>query len=105
MEERRRHPRLNMNIPLILRSKGKIIPATMTDLSSSGMGIIADFAPIPNSAVEMIFDISSDTKDVSITGKVTRTEGSNPAKLGIEFTSPFSPGQQTIKEFLSKAYD
>ena len=66
--------------------------------------ILADKTTRIDAPVEMIFDLSPKFKDVSVRGRVTRREGEKPLKLGIEFVSPFSSGQKTIKDFLRRAY-
>ena len=104
MKEKRRHPRLSMNLPVIVRSAGQLHPATMRDLSNGGIGLLTDFTPELNSSIEMIFDISSEIKDVSIMGKIIRKDGNNPSAIGIEFTVPFSHGRTTVKDYLTKAY-
>jgi len=102
MEERRRHKRVNVTLPVLLRSSGRIIPATALNISCGGMLIRADQPGVrTDKPVEVIFDLSESERDVAMRGNVTRTDDmSDHTDLGIQFTNLFSISHKTIERFL-----
>ena len=102
MEERRRHKRLNISLPVILRHGGRIIPATALNISCGGMFIRAEQAGVTGDGpVEVIFDLTEGEKDVSMRGNITRTEDSSGhTNLGVQFTNLFSLAHKAIERYL-----
>lgn len=102
MNERRRHPRLKLDLPVTLRHRGRLIPATMLNLSCGGMRISAPRMDLDGGApVEVIFDIDQGARDVSLSGRVTRVEASaGQTNMGVEFTSLFSMSHKAVEEYL-----
>ena len=102
MDEKRRHKRLNIALPVILRSGGRIIPATALNLSCGGMYIRADEPGVASEKpVEVIFDLTEDDKDVAMRGNVTRIEDAKGhTGLGIQFTNLFSLSHKAIERYL-----
>ncbi|MBN1283681.1 MAG: PilZ domain-containing protein [Proteobacteria bacterium] len=102
MEERRRHQRLGIELPVILRHRGRIIPATALNISCGGMYIRADQQCISNNRpIEVIFDLSDKDRDVAMRGNITRVEESGTETgIGIRFTNLFSLSHKAIERFL-----
>ncbi len=102
MDERRRHKRLNISLPVILRYRGRIIPATALNISCGGMFIRAEQPSHKGDGpVEVIFDLTEGEKDVSMRGNITRTEDSTGhTDLGVQFTNLFSMAHKAIERHL-----
>ena len=102
MEEKRRHKRLNISLPVILRHEGRIIPATALNISCGGMFIRAEQAGLKGEGpVEVIFDLTEGEKDVSMRGNITHSEGSaGHTDLGVQFTNLFSLAHKAIERYL-----
>lgn len=104
MIEKRRTPRLSVNLPVILRHQGRLIPATALNISCGGMSIRAEDTEITSeSPVEIIFDIG-EIKDISLRGQVTRIDSATQetVDLGLRFTNLFSIGHKTVEEYVRK---
>ena len=104
MTEKRRHPRLKINLPVILRYKGLLLPATMLNLSCGGMCLRADDPEIlKNAPVEVIFDLDDKKRDISLQGRITHTEADDEStQVGIELVNVVSEGFKEIQEYLGK---
>ena len=102
MEERRRHKRLQISLPVILRHEGRIIPATALNISCGGMYIRADESGIEGTKpVEVIFDLGEQDKDIAMRGNITRSESSaDHTGLGVQFTNLFSLSHKAIDRYL-----
>lgn len=101
MIERRVAPRLEMDLPVTLRTKGKLIPAACLDISQGGICILTDYSEeIGEGVVEVIIDLTPNYRDISLRGRVLRAQRAIGQKVAIQFTSPSSKGQQTLEKFL-----
>ncbi len=106
MKEKRRHERVEVDLPVILRHSGKLIPATVLNISCGGMYIRAYDAKIDSShPVEIIFDLSEEQRDVAMRGQITRLEErevQNHIDIGVQFTSLFSLSHKAIEQYVNK---
>ena len=99
--ERRKHPRFEMDLPVTLRAQGKLIPAATIDISLVGICLLTDLQhEIKDGAVEVVVDLNPHFRDVSLKGNVLRSQNSIERKVAIEFNAP-SSGLQSLKKFLS----
>lgn len=103
MPEKRRHPRLDVNLPVILRCGGRLIPAAALNMSRGGMCIRAEGVGLTEAAqVEVIFDLSEIQRDISMRGRITRANPTqDTTELGVQFTNLSSPGLKAIEEYLN----
>ena len=101
--EKRRHQRIPMDLPVTVRYKGKLIPATALNVSCGGMYLETEAEGLSeNSVVEVTFDLNGDTRDVSLCGVISRVEHVSSPLFGVQFASPFSPGHKILREYLRK---
>lgn len=60
MQERRKHPRVSVDLPVTVRfSQHHTVAARMIELSMGGMGFLCPIAPEINSEVELRFSLPS----------------------------------------------
>jgi uncharacterized protein (TIGR02266 family) len=104
MQEKRRHNRIPLELPVILRHMGRIIPATALNVSSGGMYLRAEQADISgNHPVEVIFDLDDGERDLSLRGQVTRIEeDTDGTGMGVQFTNLFSESHKALSEYLRR---
>lgn len=104
MLEKRRHRRVAVNVPVILRHGGRLLPATMMNLSCGGMLLRTEGSDISaEGPVEVIFDLGEYGKDISMRGRITRLDtASEEADMGVQFTNLFSISHKAIQEYLRK---
>ena len=107
MNEQRRHKRLDVTLPVILRYQGRLVPATMLNLSCGGARIRAEQADFSTDApVELIFDLDNQTYDVSMRGNIVHTTKDPTAQdgsiAGVQFAGIISDGHKTIEDYLRK---
>lgn len=104
MLEKRRHRRLNVDLPVILRHKGRLLPATILNVSCGGMYLRAEAGDIAaDGNVEVIFDLGEEQRDLSLRGRITRIEPAPDAThVGVQFTNLFSLGHKAIEEYLQR---
>ena len=102
MTEKRLYRRIDLELPVVLRHGGRLLPATMLNLSCGGMRLRSDVKDIEKGGpVEVIFDLGEHGKDLSLRGRVTRVEGSEDSSdVGVEFTNLFSLSHRAIQEYL-----
>lgn len=107
MTEKRRHERINVKLPVILRYDGRLIPATMLNISCGGVFIRAeDSSILSNSNVEITFDIDDQNKDISMRGNVTRVDSKEETSdFGVEFVNLFSQSFKALQEYLGKNHN
>lgn len=104
--EKRRHNRLDVNLPVTIRHDGKLVPATALNLSCGGMYLETDGETISeNSTVEVTFDLDADNRDVSLCGVIARIERSQKPRIGVQFANFFSAGHTALREFLRKHFN
>lgn len=101
MVERRLYPRFEMDLPLTLRTRGRLIPAACLDISQGGICLLTDYnQEIEEGLVEVVIDLSPNYRDVALRGRVLRSQKGIGQKVAIQFTSPQSKGQQTLTGYL-----
>lgn len=101
--EKRRHPRVALDLPVTVRHKGKLIPATAVNVSCGGMYLVTEGETLSeNSSVEITFDLNEETRDVSLCGVISRVEKTDRPRIGVQFGSFFSAGHRALREFLRK---
>lgn len=102
MIERRLHPRHEMELPVTLRTKGRLIPAACVDLSLGGACLLTDYnEEIADGVVEVIIDLSPQFRDVALRGRVLRFQRGIGQRVAVQFTSPDSSGYKTLAKFLN----
>ncbi len=103
MQERRRYKRLLVDLPVTLRYKGSLIPATALNVSCGGMCLSTD-NPEVNDAnnVEVIIDLSAAELDISVRGQIVRVTEGGDKMLGVQFTNLYSLGHQAIEKFINR---
>lgn len=103
MQERRRHKRLLIELPVTLRYKGSLIPATALNVSCGGMCLSTDNPEVNDAKnVEVIIDLSAAELDISVRGQIVRVTEGNNTNLGIQFTNLYSLGHQAIERFINR---
>lgn len=101
--EKRRHHRISTNLPVTIRHKGKLFPATALNLSCGGMYLETEGRGLSeNSTVEVTFDLDCETRDVSLCGTITRMENAPPTRIGVQFGNLFSTSHKALREFMRK---
>lgn len=99
--EKRRHKRLAIDVPVTIRSQGKLIPATAVNVSCGGMYLKTETKDIAeNSSIEVTFDLDSENKDISLSGTVARVD--SILGFGVQFGNYFSASHKALREFLRK---
>ncbi|MBI4125792.1 MAG: PilZ domain-containing protein [Deltaproteobacteria bacterium] len=103
MIERRENARYEMELPVTLRTRGKLIPGACLDISAGGLCLLTDFTEeIEEGLVEVVVDLSPRYRDVALRGRVLRFQKGVGQRVAVQFTSPDSKGMQTLKNFLSQ---
>lgn len=103
MQDKRKYPRLDVNLPVTLRYKGSLIPATVLNISCGGICLSTDSSEVEeDGSAEVILDLSASERDISVRGEVVRTTEGRQKKIGIQFTNLFSVGHQAIEKFIKK---
>lgn len=104
MAEKRNYPRLDVKLPVTLRYKGRLIPATMLNLSCGGMCVKAEGVELAGDAkVEVVFDLDENKKDISINGRVMHVVNDDSSStMGLRFTNIFSLSRKAIAEYLGE---
>ncbi len=99
-KEQRRFPRLPVDLPVILRHRGRLIPATALNISCGGLYLDTGTADVSIDApVEIIFDLEGN-RDLSLRGQITRVEGTTDRSgLGVQFTNVFSMSHKAVQDY------
>ena len=102
--ERRRHERLNVELPVTIRYNGRLIPATALNLSCGGVQLDAKNVDLEKDGkVELVVDLSAHDTDVSLRGEVAWAEViDQKTRLGIKFTNLFAVGHEAVQRYLRK---
>ena len=101
--ERRRFKRLPVSLPVTLRYRGRLIPATALNISCGGMCLSTESSEIVgDDAIEVILDLSLAELDVSVRGKIIRIDAGINKKVGVQFTSLYSIGHQAIEKYIQR---
>ncbi|MDO8528171.1 MAG: PilZ domain-containing protein [Deltaproteobacteria bacterium] len=106
MKERREYPRYEIEVPVTLRTNGKLIPAATLDLSLGGISVLTDFnEEIAEGDVEIVMDLSNELKDISIRGNILRFKKGIAQKVAIQFVPDASKGFRHLENFLVSRYN
>lgn len=108
MIEKRQYKRLSVELPVTLRCRGKLIPATVLNISTGGVCLETDdVVANTNDKVEVVVDLDKRKKDVSLCGEVVRAEetGENDSVVGIKFDNFSTSNFKSLKEFLVSNLD
>ncbi len=102
--EKRRHKRLEMQIPVTLRCNGKLLPATATNISVGGICIKPEnFENIDkDDQVEINFDLNEENRDLSLRGAVARINSSADSCIGIKFANFNSTSHKMLRQYLHR---
>jgi uncharacterized protein (TIGR02266 family) len=98
--EKRRHKRIPLELPVVIRSGGRLIPATVINLSTGGMYLKTDTNIEKNSAVEVTFDLDEENRDISLSGVVARVDKNPENCIGVQFGNFFSSSHKALREYL-----
>ncbi len=107
MFEKRRYQRISVSLPVTVRYQGRLLPATMCNLSCGGACVHVNSPDVGDRAsVEIIFDLDDCQRDVSMRGNVVYCAPTNPTEegitAGIRFSNLFSNGHRVVQEYLRK---
>lgn len=104
MSEKRRYGRLPVELPVILRHGGNLMPATMVNLSTGGMYLRVDgLAVASDRPVEVIFDLEDTSRDIAMRGLITRVDEEDGQKgVGVQFTNLFSLSHRAVKQYVTE---
>jgi c-di-GMP-binding flagellar brake protein YcgR len=104
MSEKRRYGRLPVELPVILRHGGHLIPATMLNISTGGMYLRVESSPIQSDRpVEIIFDLNGKSRDVAMRGLITRVDDEAGGRgLGVQFTNLFSLSHRAVQQYVTE---
>lgn len=107
MFEKRRNPRIDVDLPIVLRHQGRFIEATMLNLSCGGIYVTTKDVNIDDATpVEVIFDLDADQRDVALMGKIRRVESrKSETGVGIQFSNLFSGSHKAVQDYLRKNLD
>lgn len=101
--ERREYPRINVDLPIVLRYRGRLIPATALNVSCGGMLLTTEVHDVTtNAPVEIIFDLSNMERDVTLRGEIVRIGASERSTVGVHFTNVYAIGHRTLERFLKR---
>jgi c-di-GMP-binding flagellar brake protein YcgR len=101
LAERRTQPRLDVDLPVTLRYDGRLIPATALNVSSGGMCLsVPEREFRDDGEMEIILDLSSVERDITVRGKVVRYEDNVSKRIGLQFTNLYTVGHRSIENFL-----
>ncbi len=104
MREKRRYPRVKLNLPITIRYHGILVPANSVNVSCGGMCLATDNPEvIGDDDVEIIFDLSKSEPDVSVRGKVVRIEPGMTKNVGVQFTNFESVGYKILKRYIENS--
>ena len=107
MFEKRRYQRMSVSLPVTVRYQGRLLPATMRNISCGGACLHVDSPEVNDLAsVEIIFDLDDCQRDVSMRGSVVYCAPTTATKegitAGIRFSNLFSNGHRVVQEYLRK---
>lgn len=101
---RRRHDRVDVQLPVTLRYQGRLIPATALNLSCGGMQLDANSLLLDREGkVELIFDLSALERDVAMRAEVAWCETiDSKSRVGVCFTNLFTIGHEAVTRYLGR---
>jgi PilZ domain len=105
--ERRRAPRAAVSIPIQLSPRGDATPATLTNLSTSGLGCQFGEAIGEMTLVGIDLDLPGAKGPTRVTGVVVRCDkirGMNPPtyEIGVFFTDMADATRAVVTEFVER---
>jgi hypothetical protein len=105
--ERRRAPRASVSIPIQLSPHGEAQPATLTNLSTSGLGCEFGEAMTEMTLVGIDLDLPGASKPARVQGVVVRCDkirGVNPPtyEIGVFFTEMSDETRAVVMEFVEQ---
>ena len=104
MQERRQFKRLKVDLPVTMRYRGNLIPATALNISCGGMCLTTDSPEVAAADdIELIFDLTAADPDVSVRGKILRVNPGFNKKIAVQFTNLYSVGHKAIERFIQKS--
>ncbi len=98
--EKRRHKRISLSLPVVIRSGGRLLPAMALNISKGGMYLKVDDKIEKNTPVEVTFDLDEENRDISLSGTVARIERKPECFIGVQFLNFFSSSHKTLREYL-----
>lgn len=102
MVEKRKHRRFEMELPVTLRTKGRLVPAATVNLSLGGVCLLTDYnEQIELGDAEIVVDLDQTRRDIPLRGKVLRFEKGIGQKVAIQFTDSSAGSQKSLEVFLS----
>lgn len=103
MSDKRRHQRFGTEIPAVVRHLGRLIPASIKNVSTGGMFVVTESNDVSStSPLELIFDLGNSNGELSVMGRIRHLERTDDeAYLGVQFTTPFADGMKGILSFCS----
>lgn len=114
MQEKRKHPRTSVDLPVTVRlSHQHIVAAKMIELSMEGMRFLYQIAPKINSEVELRFSLPSErTRELKLMANVRHsfevlaTPGTPPDYryvVGVSFMNPHENERAILDKFLMES--
>lgn len=99
-DDKRKHKRYEMELPVTLRTEGRFVPAATINISQGGMCLLTDYQEkIHTGEAEVVLDLSRDQRDVSVRGRILRFEKGIGQRVAVEFL-PDTQGQKALGHFL-----
>lgn len=99
--DRRQYPRVDVDLPVTLRYRGRFVPAVAMNISCGGVALLTDDPAINDEEpVEVVTDLSYQLKDVALSGVVVRVAQGLAKVIAIRFTNPFSSDYQALENFV-----
>lgn len=104
VSERRHYERVPVQLPVTVRYRGRLIPATARNVSCGGMMLDTSGATFAEQdALELIFDLSALDRDITLRGEVVCSELSDTGRrVGVQFMNLFSIGHEAVTRFLKR---
>ena len=96
-KQKRKHARIDVNIPCTFRLEGQPskIECTISSLSTGGLGLLAKMAMYPDDKIEIFFKLMG--VPITARGAITRTHGK---EVGVKFTEIERECVELIMEYI-----
>lgn len=103
-DDRRRHQRVDVQLPVTIRFRGRLIPATAMNLSCGGVQLDTGKAILQGTEkVELVLDLSELERDIPIQGEIAWCEVlDRKSCVGIRFTNLFTLGHEAIDRYMRR---
>ncbi|MBU4484750.1 PilZ domain-containing protein [bacterium] len=103
MDERRKEQRIDAELPVTLRCRGRLIPATALNISCGGACLQFDNSLVEeHDRIEVIVDLENHKRDVALSGEVVRKQAQDSITVGVKFTNLFTIAHKSLEEFIKK---